>query len=295
MSAAAGDGTGPVQPTADHPWWTLTLRLAGREVRAYLAEPPTGDLSRLREQLRSGRYTRPMVVEDADFRRLHFGLRYTQSQMNRHAPDELTLAYLRKMLCFRLLQPQPRHIVMVGLGGGSLLKYCHRELPRTRITVLEIDPDVIRLAPLFELPEADARWRIDCVDAVEHFRGEGDAMDVVIADGCDERGIAPALCEEAFFISVRERLRAGGVLVVNLVGALGRSAPVLHGLRRAFDGQVVVLKVGIGGNRIALAQRAGTWPPPPARLHQRAALLSEGEEFDFASWAEELERQARRA
>ncbi|EIT72187.1 MULTISPECIES: hypothetical protein [Hydrocarboniphaga] len=275
-------------------WWTVQLRLGGREVRVHLADPPEGDLSRLRESLRSGRYLRPAVIEDAEYRSLCFGLRYTQSQMSLRDPQELVLTYLRKMLCFRLLQPQPAHIVMIGLGGGSLVKYCHRELPKTRITALEIDPAVIQLSPLFELPEGSARWSLRCVDAVDHFRGQGEPADVVIADGCDERGIAPALCDEAFFASVHDRLRPGGVLVVNLVGALGRSAAVLGALRRAFSGQVAVLKVEVGGNRIALAQREGDWPPRAARLNKRAAMLYQGDEFDFPAWADEIERQAHR-
>ena len=37
------------------------------------------------------------------------------------------------MMGFLLFKPQPRSIGMIGLGGGSLAKFCYRYLSRTRI------------------------------------------------------------------------------------------------------------------------------------------------------------------
>ena len=51
------------------------------------------------------------------------------------------LAYTRAMMAFLLFAPAPREVLMVGLGGGSVALFVHEHLPRTRITVVELDPE----------------------------------------------------------------------------------------------------------------------------------------------------------
>ena len=36
-------------------------------------------------------------------------------------------------------------MMMIGLGGGSMLKYLHRHLPEADLTAVEINPGVIEL------------------------------------------------------------------------------------------------------------------------------------------------------
>lgn len=55
-------------------------------------------------------------------------------------PDALDVENTRAMMGFLLFNRMPDTLAMVGLGGGSLAKFCHRHLPCTRITVVEINP-----------------------------------------------------------------------------------------------------------------------------------------------------------
>src|SRR5262249_55489323 len=87
----------------------------------------------------------PYIFDSVFERRLHFTNDATQSAMLLSDPDALIAQYTRKMMAFLLFNPNPEHIVMIGLGGGSLAKFCYRNLPRSRITVVEISPDVIAL------------------------------------------------------------------------------------------------------------------------------------------------------
>lgn len=41
---------------------------------------------------------------------------------------------------------------MIGLGGGSMPKWCYHQLPATDITVIEISPIVISLREQFYIP-----------------------------------------------------------------------------------------------------------------------------------------------
>jgi spermidine synthase len=75
-------------------------------------------------------------------------------------PDTLVSAYTRKMMGFLLFRKRPRGVVMIGLGGGSLVKFCHRHLPSTRMTVVEINARVIALRSHFQIPPDDSRLRV---------------------------------------------------------------------------------------------------------------------------------------
>src|SRR5678809_13316 len=83
--------------------------------------------------------SKPYIFDTLFERRMHFTNDATQSAMLFADPDALIAQYTRKMMAFLLFNPNPKHIVMIGLGGGSLAKFCYRHLPGSKITVVEIN------------------------------------------------------------------------------------------------------------------------------------------------------------
>src|SRR5690606_34719112 len=127
------------------------------------------------------------------------------------------IPYTQAMTGFNVFQPQPAHILMVGLGGGSLAKFCHRQLSHTCITVVENDADVIALREQFMLPPDDARLRVLHADAAEFIVTQDNATaEVILFDGFDQEGGPPTLCSAEFFAHCRRVLSEGGVLVANM-------------------------------------------------------------------------------
>src|SRR5690349_9988184 len=102
----------------------------------------------------------PFVVQDGNSRSLHFTMGETQSSMRLDRPDELRIDYTRTMMGFLLLNPRPRNITMIGLGGGSLVKFCRRYLPAAAVTVVENNPGVIALRKDFGIPDDGAGLRV---------------------------------------------------------------------------------------------------------------------------------------
>src|SRR5258708_20678769 len=88
---------------------------------------------------------RPRVYEDGDSVTLQFQIGEVQSQMLTSDPNFLVLSYTRTMMAFMLFNKEPKRIAMIGLGGGSMPKWCYHELPKTAITVIEINQIVISL------------------------------------------------------------------------------------------------------------------------------------------------------
>jgi spermidine synthase len=73
--------------------------------------------------------SRPFVKADGDMVSLHFETDAIQSLMSCKDPFALQLPYTKTMMGFLLTNPNPRHILMIGLGGGSMVKFCHEHLP----------------------------------------------------------------------------------------------------------------------------------------------------------------------
>ncbi|MDH5264023.1 MAG: fused MFS/spermidine synthase, partial [Betaproteobacteria bacterium] len=166
----------------------------------------------------AGTYAKPFVIEDDGARALYFSRAFIQSEMRLADPYALEFAYTRKMMGFLLFLPEPRAILQLGLGGGSLAKYCHRHLAAARITVVEIDPDVIAFRDQFLVPPDDARFRVVRGDAAQYVAQCEDDHDVVLIDAFDRDGVAPSLCTREFYRDVRGLLGRKGVMVANLVG-----------------------------------------------------------------------------
>ena len=200
-------------------------------------------------------YTRPFVREDGASKSLHFTLGELQSRMLTHQPWRLDVDYTRTMMAFLLFQPAPAHIGMIGLGGGSLAKFCHRHLLESHITVLEINPHVIALRRDFQIPDDDERFRVIAADGAIYLQTEKPAFDVLLVDGFDQEGQPAALCSQRFYDDCFAGLQDGGVLVVNLHRD-HPDYPVLVGrISRTFSGNAAEVMAAEKSNGIVFARK----------------------------------------
>lgn len=221
---------------------------------------------------------KPLVWELDGVRLLMFSASHVQSRMDTRTPDALLLEYTRTMMGFLLLQPQPRSIAMVGLGGGSLPKFCHRYLPNTRITVVEINAEVIALRDTFSIPPDSARFAVHHADAAEFFRDSDAAYDVLLLDGFDADGIPPALATAQFYGDCRRALTPNGLLVANLHGCNADYACTLDRLRTVFDGEVLEVACPNRSNRVVFASAHS--PTALRRMHEVRCPA----DFDARAW-----------
>jgi len=185
----------------------------------------------------------PYIFETLFERRLHFTNDATQSAMLLADPNALICPYTRKMMAFLLFNPNPKHIVMIGLGGGSLAKFCYRHLPRSKITVVEISEDVIAMRNEFCIPQDDARFRVVHDDGARFVASLAEPMDVLLIDAFDANGIAPSLAKSAFYLQASRQLTENGVLVMNFWGPPDRYVANLSQARAAFGDSLLLVPV----------------------------------------------------
>jgi spermidine synthase len=269
---------------------TIRSPFRGDRGRLKLLEPPGSDFARIRAQLLDGTYPRPFVLEEQGSRSLHFSRSLVQSGMRLDAPWELEFAYTRHMMSFLLFVPEPREILVLGLGGGSLVKYCHRHLAGARLTVVEIDPDVLAFRGEFRVPPDDERLRVRLGDAAEHVAHASGAADVILMDAFDREGVAPSLSARDFCADARAALTRRGVLVANLVGEDRRRMAHLERIHAAFDGNVILVPVEEDGNHVAFAFRDASFEPRWRWIESQAAAMRKRYGLEFPKMAALLER-----
>lgn len=232
--------------------------------------------------------SRPYIFETPYERRLHFTQDATQSAMSLLEPDSLIAPYTRKMMAFLLLNPNPRHVVMVGLGGGSLAKFCYRHLPKTRITVVEIDADVIAMRDEFLIPRDDERFRVVHDDGARFLEAGDEPFDVLLVDAFDADGVALSLVDERFHRAAARRLDEGGVIVTNLWGKTDRYSAMLKEAARIYGSNATLVPVSGELNLLLFASRR---PPPKCitdDLETIATWLQRHLDLDFPRYLRAL-------
>lgn len=275
-------------------WLSIPASFLQESGQIWLHEPEGKNRQLLVRQLMDGIYPKPFVMDDGKVRRLHFSLKLCQSEMRIEAPDELAIAYTRAMMGFLLFQPIPKHVVIVGLGGGSLSKYCYRNLARSRVTTVELMEGVIDCRDWFLIPPDDERLKIVQADAADYFAGEPDRADAILLDAYDEEGVAPQLCTLLFYANLRAHLKPRGVLVANISGHSLVAETHIDLIRKAFDGRMAVADVVSDGNRIVYAFNDPAFPPDWQRLTRTARDLEDKHPFEFTKLLRDLERNAQR-
>ena len=218
------------------------------------------------------------VSESAGVRYLYFSAEWTQGAMRIARPNSLELTYTREMMAGLLLRepPWPKEALLIGLGAGSLAKFIYHKLPDTKITVVEIDPQVEIIARLhFKLPDDPLRLSVLIGDGAQYMLEDGKKFDAIFVDGFDKRGRAGVLDTLPFYLACRARLTEHGLLGVNLLGRIKGFADSVKRLRSAFDGRITVFPPCDSGNTIAFGAGSDPVDVPHDELITRAKRIKE--------------------
>jgi spermidine synthase len=229
------------------------------------------------------------IFETEKSRSLYFDSRWVQSMMQIDAPDTLALEYTQMMMGFLLLNPEPERIALIGLGGGSIAKYCLKHLPDISLVAVEINQDVLSLRSHFCIPPDNRKFRVvhaDGADFVQHRNQP--KFDVIMLDAFDAVGLPPTMGSQGFYDHCFARLQDGGVLVANFPDGDGKFGTYAARIRESFDDQVISIQASDDGNKILFALKGGSFPPTSALLQVRAIELNKTHTVDFPAVATKI-------
>ncbi len=230
-----------------------------------------------------------IVTQRGSLRKMYFesgGIWRLQSTYDLDAPDSLHHEVFQTMVAGLLLQPAPRRMCMVGLGGGQLSNYLHRHLPELEIDVVDICPEVVRLArAYFGVPTDDPCYRVHVDDGrVFVDRLEPASLDLLFLDAYRGHSIPKHLRSQEFHELCAARLTPTGVVIANMHRRTARypidratmAAVYRHVYRFASSDDVQTSIVA------TMADAAAT----PTQLHQTARELQPRFDFDLIGLAQ---------
>ena len=204
-----------------------------------------------------------------------------QSVVKPGDPDHLELPYARVALAGLALCEEPRRILVVGLGGGSLPMFLRKHYPAAAIDVAEIDPGVVDVAKQFFGFREDELTRAHVGDGRQFIENVRQGYDIIFLDAFGARDVPKHLTTQEFLLAVRRVLVTSGVVVSNVwrpsANPLHDSMVRTH--QEAFD-ELFILDVPGDVNNILLALPRKQ-PLNRSELAQLARKISAAKQFRF--------------
>jgi spermidine synthase len=160
--------------------------------------------------------------------------KFFHSIVNLTDPDDMPAPYTRLMAAGLLYPPSIRHVLMVGLGAGSISTYLGRAMPDVQIDVVELDPGVIAAGrKYFGLKESD-KVRFVESDGRVYLNRSKERYDLIILDAFRELGIPFHLLTREFYELIKQRLAPGGAVASNVAANTKLYVSSLVTLRAVF-------------------------------------------------------------
>ena len=181
---------------------------------------------------------------------MHIGSATIQSSMRIDNPFHLELDYTQAMSMAALFLDNPKEILCIGLGGGTMPKFFYRLFAKAKLTVLELNPKVIQIAKhFFKLPSSK-RFNILQGDGIRYIKEIDKKYDLLISDAFEDYGLPEEFCTISYFESCRNVLSEKGVFMINLWGSDPKTPMYRDRINLVFDQQVLYTESSKPGNVI---------------------------------------------
>lgn len=198
-------------------------------------------------------YNHIVVSEDDEARYLRFGYGAKQSALTLGNPASLRVPYTA-YLALGMVFGNPERALMIGLAGGSVARFMRSARPDVALDVVELDPDVVRVAERYFGVEEDGGLRIHVDDGRMFVKRTANHYDWVILDAFHADSMPHHMATAEFFDEVKGILTPRGVVTVN-VAPLGPGVlylSIIRTLTRVFP-QVYLFQVPERSNIVAVA------------------------------------------
>lgn len=196
-------------------------------------------------------------------------------------PDHLELPYARAMPIGLAFVAEPKRILIVGLGGGTVPGFLHKHYPQATIDVVDIDPDVVHVAKRYFGFRDDATMHAHVADGRRFIEECRDPYDLIFLDAFGSDNIPYHLATREFLQAVRRALSPGGVAVGNVWSRTSNRLydSMVRTYQEVFD-DLYIFDVRGAGNKILVAL------PRPEHVAQddlarRAKTISADRQFPY--------------
>ena len=196
------------------------------------------------------------VYERGDYRCMNFvepPVSTTQSCLLISKPKTLLHNYPKVMMTTLFLEDNPRKILMIGLGGGSMVKALNILVPNAKIDIVEINSALPPIAQEYFNLKVNSNNKIIIEDGFEFVKKTPEKeYDIVLIDAFDKDYIPPTLLTDEFMQNVKKVMKERGVVAINTFTE-SKYKDVESSLFKNNFGSYYNLAVG--GNRVILTAK----------------------------------------
>lgn len=190
--------------------------------------------------------------------------------MNLQENCELVLSYTRYMT-LPLLLIEPQNVLIIGVGGGSSVRFLHHYFPYTIIDGVDNSTEVLQIAhDYFALP-SHANINMHCMLGEVFLAQTQKSFDLIQIDAFDQNGMAASIYNSTFFSLCGTSLTEDGLLCCNI---WGNNQEHLDSTKKALENIfpcTIYIPVPNRGNIIAISSRKSIdWN----RFHPRHSALA---------------------
>lgn len=197
------------------------------------------------------------------------GTEALESAIDLSDPLKLVVHYTRSLYGALYLQPAPRRVLMIGLGGAGFHRLFAAAYPDSLLHTVELDPKVVELCETRMGFKPTANTPVTTMDGRMFVKRNKEQWDWLILDAFRGGFVPPHLKTEEFYQECAARLTDRGVFVSNLHATSQLFYSDLKTIQKVFP-QVVIFEVKGRGNVIVCAVKYKTpdvtkpsvWPTP---------------------------------
>lgn len=171
---------------------------------------------------KESRYHYIRVVDENAIRKLMFTLNpgaEIQTAIDLDSPRRHVLEYSRMVFASLAFVQQPHHILVIGLGGGIIPSTFAEYFPSAQIDIVEIDPEIVKVAEDFFNFRPSNRMSIFVADGrvyVRQAKYKGTKYDIIVLDAFNGSYIPSHLTTKEFLQEVFLIVKDGGCVVSNI-------------------------------------------------------------------------------
>jgi predicted membrane-bound spermidine synthase len=249
--------------------------LVDESIRAAMLKRPDGRIAHIESE-----YNDIFINKRRDELTMSFQLKgwdYTESITNLRDADDLPLRYPQVMTTAVLYPAEPKKLLMIGLGGGSISTYLGRFMPDTAIDTIEIDRRVIEAAKKYFGLRASDRMRYLDGDGRVFLNRSKDVYDLILVDAYHGGYVPFHLLTKEFYTLVKARLAPGGAAAFNVHDGTKLYASTVKTLAEVFP-TVDLYPSGVGEVAVVVTPDAAF---DRAALDGRASALQERHSFRY--------------
>ncbi len=204
-----------------------------------------------------------------------------QSCIDTRSPQDMVFSYTRMMMAALLFNPEPKRVLVIGLGGGTLPSAIAELYPDVIIDAVEIDSAVVEVARNFfnyrphpgtSVTVADGRLFVKRRAGLQQRQGEaaGPGYDLVLLDAFNGDYIPEHMMTQEFLAELRSVMSPDGILAANTFAI----SDLYHHESATYAsvfGDFHNFRLPDTGNRVIITGRNAL--PDPLTLGGRAAEL----------------------